>query len=30
MNAGKALEIPYQGILSQTATLNQNNQLVLG
>jgi hypothetical protein len=30
MNAGRALEIPYKGILSQTATLNQNNQLVLG
>ena len=30
MNGGRALEIPYEGIFGQTATLNKNNQLVLG
>lgn len=29
MNSGRALEIPYQGILTQSATLNSQNVLVL-
>ncbi|MCV2886335.1 hypothetical protein OE749_16695 [Aestuariibacter sp. AA17] len=30
MNAGRALEIPYKGITSQSAYLDENNQLHLG